>query len=151
MKTQVDIEVRAARREELPLFTQMESADHARDYVGQSGLNEHDRMFEDEGYIHLTILSGGEAAGFFLLVLENDGESIDFRRIVVSQTDSGIGQASITAMESWCRENTDRSRIWLNVYDFNRRGIHVYKKLGYRYVKSEKRDDKVLIYFDKPL
>lgn len=146
-----DIEVRAASREELPLFTEMESADHARDYVGQSGLNEHDRMFGDDGYIHLTILSGGKVAGFFLLVLEDDGESIDFRRIVVSQTDGGIGQVSITAMESWCRENTDRSRIWLNVYDFNHRGIHVYKKLGYRYFKSEKRDDKLLIYFEKPL
>jgi RimJ/RimL family protein N-acetyltransferase len=149
--SQADIAVRAAGREELPLFAQLESSEHARDYVGQSGLDEHERMFEDEGYIHLTILSAGEAAGFFLLVLENDGESIDCRRIVVSQTDRGIGQASITAMEAWCRENTDRSRIWLNVYEFNHRGIHVYKKLGYRYFRSEKRDDKVLLYFDQPL
>ena len=151
VKRPSDVRVRMAKRDELPLFVEMESGDHAREYVGQSGVSGHRRMFDDDTYIHLTILAGDVPAGFILLVLDDDGVSIDFRRIVVTRTDSGIGQASITAMESWCSDNTDRSRIWLNVYDFNQRGIHVYRKLGYRYFESEDRDGKILLYFDKLL
>jgi RimJ/RimL family protein N-acetyltransferase len=145
------VELRDAQREELALFIEMESHADSRQFVGQNSLREHQSQFGNNQYLYLTILDERKPAGFFLLVLCPDGRSVDFRRIVVSEKNSGIGKRAITLMEAHCLSQLQRSRVWLNVYDFNHRGIHVYEKLGYRYFKSEERDGKTLLSYEKNL
>jgi RimJ/RimL family protein N-acetyltransferase len=58
---------------------------------------------------------------------------------------------AITLMEDFCRLQLALTRVWLNVFEFNHRGIHVYEKLGYRYFKSTELDGKVLLYYEKDL
>jgi RimJ/RimL family protein N-acetyltransferase len=145
------VELRGAQRGELALFIDMESDTESCQFVGRNSLQEHQSQFDSEQYVYLTILHEKQPAGFVLLVLCPDGRSVDFRRIVVSEKDSGIGQKSIALMEAHCRLQLKRSRIWLNVYAFNHRGIHVYEKLGYRYFRSEERNGKTLLCYEKDL
>ena len=145
------IEVRRARLSELALFRDMESDGASRDFVGQNSLEEHETQFADRRTIYLTILRDEQPAGFFLLILDENESSIDFKRIVVAEKDSGIGQVAIALMEDFCRTQLALSRVWLNVFEFNHRGIHVYEKLGYRYFKSTELDGKALLHYEKNL
>jgi len=145
------VELRDTQVEELALFVDMESDAESNQFVGQNSHQEHRSQFSENQYVYLTIIHKEKPAGFFLLVLCPDGRSVDFRRIVVSEKNSGIGQRAIALMEKHCISRLRRSRVWLNVYDFNHRGVHVYEKLGYRYFKSEERDGKTLLYYEKNL
>jgi RimJ/RimL family protein N-acetyltransferase len=145
------VELRGARREELGLFLGLESDAESQPFVGQNSLQEHQSQFDSEQYVYLTILRKKRPAGFILLVLCPDGKSVDFRRIVVAEKNDGTGQRAITLMEAYCKSQLRRSRIWLNVYPFNHRGIYVYEKLGYRYFESEERAGKTLLCYEKNL
>jgi len=145
------IELRGAQREELALFMRMESDAESFQFVGQNSLQEHQSQFDSEQYVYLTILHQKKPLGFVLLVLCPDGRSVDFRRIVVSEKNKGVGQIAIALMEGYCKSQLGRSRIWLNVYPFNHRGIHVYEKLGYRFFESEEREGKTLLCYEKNL
>ena len=54
-------------------------------------------------------------------------------------------------MEEYCRERLGRSRIWLDVFEFNQRGQHIYQKLGYRRFDQGEVEGKVLFFYDKLL
>jgi RimJ/RimL family protein N-acetyltransferase len=88
--------------------------------------------FAKPDIVYLSILNAGELARFFMLALDPDHTSVELRRIVIAQKGIGPGQDAILPMEDYCRERIGRSRIWLDVFDFNHRGQHVYQKLGYR-------------------
>ena len=76
---------------------------------------------------------------------------VEFRRIVVSCRGIGIGQAAIPAMEVYCREQLHCRRIWLDVFDSNPRGRHIYQKLGYRLFDTGELEGRKLLYMDKSL
>ncbi len=107
--------------------------------------------FEKEEVVYLSIISQGELAGFIILAVESEEDSIEFRRIVVSKEKRGIGQAAIEAMEQYCLANLKRTKIWLDVFESNERGKHIYKKLGYRFFKSEPFEGKQLHFYKKQL
>jgi RimJ/RimL family protein N-acetyltransferase len=72
---------------------------------------------------------------------------VEFRRVVVADKDKGIGQLAIAAMERFCRAELERKRIWLDVFESNHRGRHVYEKLGYqRFGESSHPGGKLLLY-----
>ena len=54
-------------------------------------------------------------------------------------------------MEDYCRSRFNSRRIWLDVFAFNARGIHVYNKLGYQQFKSGEYESKTLLYMEKLL
>ena len=86
-----------------------------------------------------------------MLALDPDNTSVEFRRIVIAQKGMGLGQAAIHAMEGYCRERLGRSRIWLDVFDFNQRGQHIYEKLGYRRFAKSELENNVLFFYNKSL
>ena len=54
-------------------------------------------------------------------------------------------------MEDFCRDTLECNRVWLDVFDFNPRGMHVYRKLGYRLLGEENFEGRRLLAFDKIL
>jgi RimJ/RimL family protein N-acetyltransferase len=105
----------------------------------------------EPGIVYLRILARGEPAGFFLLALDPDGRSVEFRRVVVAPERRGIGQAAIRAMETFCRAELGRTRIWLDVFEENDRARHIYRKLGYRLFGHGSFDGRPLLLFEKDL
>ena len=89
-------------------------------------------------------------AGYFLLVAEPDN-CVEFRRIVIDENARGIGQLSILQMEEYCREFMGARRIWLDVYDDNAIGQHVYEKLGYVRFNTELINSRPLHFYHKHL
>lgn len=72
---------------------------------------------------------------------------MELRRVVVSEKDKGIGQATVRLLDAFCQNALCRTRIWLDVLECNQRARHVYEKLGYtRYGRSEIIGKEVLLY-----
>lgn len=79
-------------------------------------------------------LADGTIGGFIILRLDDDGESIELRRIVVARPGQGIGRRALGLVERVCRERFGCRRIWLDVFAHNERARHVYRSRGYRHV-----------------
>lgn len=146
------ISLRPSRKEELDIFDDMDRQAHARNFVVQTGIEKHRKYFNDPGIAYLSIEdASGEFCGYFILAPEADRESVEFRRILIDREKRGIGQAAITAMEGYCKNNFKVNRIWLDVYEDNEIGIHVYEKLGYTRYGEERVDGRKLYLYEKAL
>lgn len=145
------IELRETRAAELVAIGEMERDPQTARYILPTTLAQHRRNLARKDTVYLSIYHRGEHAGFMVLVLEADGSSVEFRRIVVADKESGIGQQAIAAMEDYCRDTLGRGRVWLDVFDFNPRAMHVYRKLGYRFLGEERLENQRLLAFDKIL
>ena len=144
--------LRPSTRDELVSFDKMDRQNHAKSFVTQVGIEIHQKYYDNTDVTYLTIEnSNGEISGYFVLVTEADKGSLEFRRVLIDQYKRGIGQAAITEMENYCRENFRVDRIWLDVYEDNEIGIHIYEKMGYRQFKAEREDGRKLLFYEKAL
>ncbi len=78
--------------------------------------------------------------GFILLAgLYSDNNSIEFKRIVVSDKGKGYGSKAIQLIKKKCFGEYNCNRLWLDVFEFNLMAIHIYEKHGFRKesIKSE--------------
>ena len=146
------IRLRPSSREELDSFDAMDRQAHARDYVLQTGIETHRQYFDDPRITYLSIEDQrGEFCGYFILALENATGSVEFRRILVDQGRRGIGQQAIVEMERYCKRALNAERIWLDVFEDNEVGIHIYEKMGYTRFKQQRLDGRQLYLYEKPL
>ena len=129
------------------MFAQLEQAPDTKQFVLPYSETEHTRNILSSTFVYLRILDAGELVGFFILVLDSEPNSVEFRRVVVSDKGKGVGQSAITAMEQFCRTQLQRTRVWLDVFEYNNRGRHIYEKLGYeRYGESDHEGRRLLLY-----
>ena len=145
------IELRESREGELQAFADMETDADAAEYILPYSLARHRQEFAREDIVYLSIINNRELAGFFILALEDDGHSVEFRRIVVAAKNAGIGQQAISSMQDYCRDRLDRERIWLDVFEHNSRGRHIYRKLGYVPFDRAELNGKPLLFMQKLL
>jgi RimJ/RimL family protein N-acetyltransferase len=130
----------------------MDRQAHARKYVIQTGMATHRENFDNPDIRYLSIENeDGEFCGYFILVLEAKSDSVEFRRILVDRLKRGIGQQAIAEMERYCKSVIGTDRIWLDVFEDNAIGIHVYEKLGYRRFGEETLAGRKLFLYEKSL
>lgn len=130
----------------------MERQAHAQAFVNSSSVETHRRNFADKNIVYLSIENEvGRLAGYFILALEADRKTVEFRRVLIDEDERGIGQEAIMEMELYCKKQLGADRIWLDVYEDNQKGKHVYEKLGYKRFKEGKSGDRVLFYYEKSL
>jgi diamine N-acetyltransferase len=143
------IKLRESAEAEIDLFIGFENSADVSEFIIPSSFEKHRTDMLKPEIIYLSIIDEGSLLGFIMLVMEVDLQSIEFRRIVVDSKDKGVGQFAIREMEHYCKNNLDANRIWLDVFDANQRGKHIYEKLGYRQFKIDKLNGKVLIFMEK--
>jgi GNAT superfamily N-acetyltransferase len=143
------IELRQSRIEELDFFHVMEQDADTSAFILPYSLQRHRREFERAEITYLSVYAHGKLSGFFILKLDSDQDSVEFRRVVIANKGLGFGQPAITAMEEYCRDQLMRNRVWLDVFEFNLRGRHIYEKLGYQRFDSVDLDGKNLLLYEK--
>ena len=144
--------LRLSTKEELEIFDEMDRQNHAVNFVTQTGIEVHQKYYDDPDITYLSIVSSrGELSGYFVLVSEPDTASVEFRRILIDQDKRGLGQTAIVEMENYCRREFGVNRIWLDVYEDNAIGRHVYEKLGYQQFKEEPEAGRKLLFYEKAL
>ncbi len=145
------IELRRAKRSQLALFSEMEQDDDTSPYILPTTLEQHRQAFALDDIIYLSIFTGAEPGRFIILALDPDARSVELRRIVVAHKGRGTGGQAIAALESFCRTQLQRSRIWLDAYDFNRRGQRLYCGLGYIQFDQRDFEGNQLLFFEKEI
>lgn len=146
------IMLRPSLEKELKLFVKMERQTHAVRFVNSTDLDSHKIQFKNHNTLYLSIENDkSEVAGYFILVIEPDTESIEFNRIVIDENCRGIGQLAIREMETYCGSVLQAKRIWLDVYEDNLVGRHIYEKLGYEKFKESAAAERKLLFYQKVL
>jgi diamine N-acetyltransferase len=133
------------------VFHRMEQDPDTQPFIFHSTLSDHIAMLSDPDLIYLRIESEASLAGFFILALDKDGTSVEFRRIVVADKGKGTGQRALQLLEVYCRTELGRSRIWLDVFAHNARGRYIYEKLGYAQFGENSHDDARMFLYEKRL
>ncbi len=145
------IELRESTKEDLISFSNWENLNGIKEFICPYSINRHKEEFEKDEMIYLNINYKSKPVGFVLLKLEDDKKSIEFRRIVVVESGKGIGQQVLNEIEKYCVSKLKRKRIWLDVFDFNERGIHIYEKQGYQKMGEKDIADKRAFIYEKLL
>ncbi|UCH66738.1 MAG: GNAT family N-acetyltransferase [Ignavibacterium sp.] len=143
------IELQESTKEDLKLFSSWEKLDGIREFICPYAFERHVEEFEKNEVTYLKISFNAKPVGFVLLKLEDDERSVEFRRIVVIERGKGIGQKVLNEIENYCLNKLKRKRIWLDVFEFNKRGIHIYKKQGYKMIDEIDIDDKRAFVYEK--
>ena len=145
------VKLEKASMEDVPKMIMMEQSPDTTNFIIPYSASEHRSIFSDPAVLYLRVINDAEFAGFIILAFDPDGLSAEFRRIVISDKGTGIGQQAIKAMELFCRTELKRSRIWLDVFSHNTRGQHIYEKLGYKKFENPGNNDKNLLFYEKEL
>jgi len=144
--------LKRSRIEDLKKFIVLDKQKDVYGFIIRYSLDEYIAFFNDSRIICLTIFDHQEEfAGYIILAVEDDNNSVEFKRIVIDEKKRGIGQTAIKLMEKFCNEKLIVKRIWLDVFEHNKRGLHVYQKLGYSKFKEEEYEGKNLLFFEKSL
>lgn len=144
------IELRESLEIEIPKFIEMENSDEASEFIIPHTFEKHLSELRKKNIHYLSIYKDNALKGFFILSVGMSND-VEFRRVVVASKGDGIGQASIKLMEAYCKENIGASRVWLDVFSFNKRGQHIYKKLGYVQFGVDEYEGKELLLYEKQL
>ena len=123
------ITLRPTNESELIRFVEFENEQDTIEYIIPYSIDKHKECFAETNTVYLSIYSDETLVGFFILL--HEGESVEFRRVVITKAARGIGQQAILKMHKYCADRLGASRIWLDVFKHNKRGRHVYSKLGY--------------------
>lgn len=144
------ISLRRSTAQELELFDQLDRQNHAQRFVFKTGLAKHREYFDDPKITYLTIENDqGEFCGYFMLAEDQQPQTVEFRRIIIEPNQRGVGQAAILEMEKYCKQHFAAQKIWLDVFEDNEIGIHIYEKLGYQSFKQELYDNRILLFYQK--
>ena len=142
-----DINLRPSTESELATFSQFETENDTSEFIIPYPPAKHLECFHSPGVIYLTILHGSDTVGFF--ILHKSDNIIEFRRIVISKASRGIGQLAIQLMEQHCTNTLKADKIWLDVFDHNSRGRHIYEKLGYQTISTTSFEGRLLHIMEK--
>lgn len=139
------VRLRPAEREDLPLFVRWLSDARTSQYLAlRSPLGQalEERWFEemlehhgrDQWLFAICLLEDGRLVGsldLHLLDLRNGNAGIGIVIGDPADTSHGYGSDALTALLDFGFSELRLERLWLDVYDFNERGRHVYERLGF--------------------
>jgi len=146
------VEIRTSHIDELKIFSTLDTQKDVEKYVTKKSLDEHINEFRNPDMLFFTIINKyKKIAGYFIIVREDRKKSIEIRRIIVDENERGIGQLAIREMEKFCKMTLKVQRAWLDVFEHNHRGQHVYQKLGYTKFKEGICEGKKLYFLEKQL
>jgi RimJ/RimL family protein N-acetyltransferase len=139
------VHLRPAEREDLPLFVRWLSDARTTQYLAlRSPLSQalEERWFEDlldhhgRDRWHFVIcrIEDGRPVGsldLHLLDLRDGSAGVGIVIGDPADTGQGYGSDALTALLDFGFSELRLERLWLDVYDFNERGRHVYERLGF--------------------
>nr|WP_236783449.1 GNAT family N-acetyltransferase [Aliivibrio fischeri] len=142
------IELRKSRFEDIPSFVLYERAPETSDFIIPYTSDKHHEEMNNSNINYLSIFSEGALSGFIILV-KSSSRCIELRRLVVDKRGHGLGQEALKLLESYCINELNTKRIWLDVFSSNKRGLHIYNKLGYSQFKVGEHNGKSLLFLEK--
>ena len=145
------VQLHPSLENELSRFVEMEQSQDNRSFILANSMSHHIEKYANADTHYLSIYDKDELVGFIILIVDEQHCSVEFQRILIATKGLGIGQQAIQAMEKYCIDSFGCKRIWLDVFEENHRGIHIYKKLGYLEFERSFYEKRTLILMEKLL
>jgi RimJ/RimL family protein N-acetyltransferase len=93
--------------------------------------DEHRQALAAPDMAHL-IVQGDRELGYVILAgLQDPNETIEFRRIVITEKGKGIGKRAVQLVKELAFERYRANRLWLDVKEGNQRAQSLYKAQGF--------------------
>jgi len=146
------IELRRTEIKELATISELGNQEHTKPFLNTKSMADYKREFTEENTTYLCIINASNIIlGYLILLKDQNKNSIQLKRILISKESLGIGQYALAKLEKYCTSIMGIKHIWLDVYDNNYRAIHVYNKLGYQVFHTEIVNKRKILYFNKSL
>jgi Acetyltransferases, including N-acetylases of ribosomal proteins len=103
-------------------------------YVGQWTKEQHRVSLFNEDILHLIVeeKSTNKPIGYVILAgITNSNQSIEFRRVVISDKGKGLGRETLKLVKKVAFEQLNAHRLWLDVRYKNQRAQNLYKSEGF--------------------
>lgn len=128
------IQVRPTQVDDLAFVLQAERDPANASFVEQWSHDQHVAALADSDFAHRIVerRSDAHAVGYIILVgLKNPHQSLEFRRIVITDKGHGYGRATIRFVKQLAFEQYHAHRLWLDVRAHNRRAQQLYQSEGF--------------------
>lgn len=128
------IRLRPTIEADLDFVIAAEQAAENRAFVGAWTRGQHRAAIESGDLSHLVIENaGGERVGYIILAgLTGSNESVELRRIVVTEKNRGCGRRALLEIKKLAFEKLKAHRLWLDVKEANARARHIYETEGFK-------------------
>ncbi len=109
-------------------------------FVNRNSVKEHtDAILNNPDMIYLIAESSTNDVLGYAILFHEDMRRIEFRRVVIIEKGKGLGTVFIRAILDHIFERYDAQKIWLDVYEENKRAQHLYRKVGFE-ISGETRE-----------
>lgn len=126
------LELRTTHKNDLPFVFETEQNASKSGFVTRQKLEEHEEFLVNKDIRHLIIEEERRPLGYVILAgLEDVNENVEFVRIVVSEKGKGYGRKALQLVKILVFEEFKAHRLWLDVFDFNKRAIGLYESEGF--------------------
>jgi len=126
------LNIRYATVKDINFIMETERAIGNKDYIFQGTYESHNHEIETNELLLLIIEKkiDNEKIGFFLSHYDQNSDVFELRRIAINLKNQGYGYEVIFELMKYVFNNLSINRFWLDVFDYNKPGIHLYEKLG---------------------
>lgn len=144
----MNLDLRITHKNDLPFVWQTEEKASKDGFVILQSIEEHEEFLSDEDIRHLIIETERRPVGYVVLAgLKNKKENIELRRIVVSEKGKGFGRKAVQLVKKVAFEELKANRLWLDVFDFNKRARDLYESEGFTIENIQEEYDKRSLVF----
>jgi len=147
MLTDETITLRDTEFKELTLIAEMEQGE-ALSYVVPYSLLRHQEDFEKSTIVYKSICRDDKLIGFIILALDQDGLSVELRRIVISVPGHGYGKRAVEMARELSRTEFGRQRVWLDVFETNKRARYVYEQCDFQLFGKSQHEERTLLLYE---
>lgn len=128
------LEMRPTTPADLEYVMDAERAPGNREFVLQWSRPQHQDVMSDIAGRHWIVESApnGERVGF--LIVRRDGwksRSVELKRLVITEKRRGYGRGALRFVKRWTFEEVTAHRLWLDVFESNRRARALYESEGF--------------------
>lgn len=127
------IRLRYTNESDLDFVIAAEQSAENRAFVGVWTREQHRAACSSEDLSHLVIEEAdGKRVGYVILAgLVDTNESIEFRRIVITEKNRGYGKQALQAIKKLAFEELKAHRLWLDVKEHNGLARRLYETEGF--------------------
>src|SRR5687767_13368139 len=125
MTAPLSLTLRDTNLRDLDAIVAMEEGDASRSILAVPR-EQHEQDLLDPALIYKSVIVEEDIVGFVILKLDDDGLSLEMKRIVVSRPGHGYGRQAVRQVDDVARQ-VGRDRIWLDVFEENSRARYIYE------------------------
>jgi diamine N-acetyltransferase len=117
---------------DLDYVIRSEHSEENRAYIIPWSRERHIQSLSDPDLAHLIVETDKPVGYVILAGLLDPNQSVEFRRIVITEKGRGYGKTTIERVKELAFEGYNAHRLWLDVFDWNARAQHVYEASGFK-------------------